>query len=342
GQSRLLAGAQIWVDGFFGFTPQEYRVLVALAERASTVCIALCLDAREGIADYPENALFRPTLDTLGRLKEIAGKHGFASEERRLWEESATYWRGHWPELAHLERFVAAQPVIPLVVEGGPARSALARHDAVRLVRAADRRSEVEAAAREILRLTREKGYRFGEIAVCTPDLVGYADLVEAAFVEHDIPHFVDRRRSVAHHPAVELLRSAVEVAIRNWPTEAVFRYLKTDLVPVSRSDVDKLENLALEHGLKGRRWAQKAKALASADLPFTEALQAFVDRLQAACSVKEACSALFALLEDLQVEQQLATWSRAAADSGDFDRASEHEQLFELLVDLLEQMVAG
>lgn len=332
GQASLIRGAEIWVDGFFGFTPEEYRVLRALVEHAQEVRVTLCLDDREGLFDYPDNALFRPTLDTYVQLQEMAVKHGFAVEEVRLWGPSAQAF------------FFEPSP-------------------AVTLVRAPDRRTEVEALAAEILRLCREQGYRFRDVAVVTRDLEAYHDLVEAVFEGLDIPHFVDRRRSVAHHPVVELVRSALEAIGRNWVTDAVLRYLKTDLVPVSRDEIDRLENLVIEHGIKGRRWVEGAwefhrRALDEASDPgparpaaasdprieeirrrATGALARLDERMARAASVREACEAVFGLLEDLDVPGRLAAWLEASPTGS---RASEHEQVYAGLLDLLDQTVAA
>src|SRR5690606_12794193 len=121
---------------------------------------------------------------------------------------------------------------------------------------AANPRIEVEAAAREILRLCRERGWRFRDMAVIVRHLEPYKDLIEAVFSHYGIPYFIDSRRSLSHHPLIELVRSALEAAAGQ-RTEAVIRCLKTDFFPVTRDEVDRLENYALEHGIDGRGWMQ-------------------------------------------------------------------------------------
>ena len=86
-------------------------------------------------------------------------------------------------------------------------------------------------------------------------DITRYGEMVERVFAEYDIPCFIDYKRPVLHHPLVELLRAAMETVISRWSYAAVFRYLKTDLVPVSREEVDLLENYVLAHGIRGSRW---------------------------------------------------------------------------------------
>ncbi len=368
GQSQLLAGAEVWVDGFFGFTPEEYRVLCAVIERAGRVHVALCLDDREGLLDYPENALFRPTLDTYARLLEIVSKHGFDSNETRLWGHGALTRFAQAPALARVERELASPPKTGGELPGsdrevpaGPQGAG----DAILLVRAPDRRTEIEAVAVEILRLCRDDGYRFREIAVVARDLEAYNDLAEGIFEALAIPVFVDRRRSMAHHPVVELVRSALEAVWRNWPTDAILRYLKSDLTPVARTEVDRLENFVLEHGIKGRRWfegewefrrrpvdtdeaggsgsraAAREESEAAADIEDIRrraiaALARFADRAKAASTVRNHSEAIFALLEDLDVAGTLTGWIERD------DLTSDHEGVFTGLLELLDQTVGA
>jgi ATP-dependent helicase/nuclease subunit B len=147
--------------------------------------------------------------------------------------------------LQHLEREFGTRRPSPF--DGEP--------DGVRLVAAANPRAEVQAAAREILRLVREEGMRFRDIGVIVAGLETYHDLIQPIFRDHGIPFFIDRRRPVGHHPLVELIRSALDVVCDGWSYDSVFRYLKTDLVPVSRHEVDLLENYVLARGIRGKRW---------------------------------------------------------------------------------------
>ncbi|MBM3274027.1 MAG: helicase-exonuclease AddAB subunit AddB, partial [Candidatus Sericytochromatia bacterium] len=77
--ARVCRRAQVWVDGFSGFTPQEYRVLGALLRVADRVTVTLTLDpGRAGAAE----GLFTPTLETRERLVQLALDAGAAVEEK--------------------------------------------------------------------------------------------------------------------------------------------------------------------------------------------------------------------------------------------------------------------
>jgi len=120
-----------------------------------------------------------------------------------------------------------------------------------------------------------------------------YAGLIESVFSDYGIPFFLDHKRTVLHHPLVELIRAALETVAGDWSYDPVFRYLKTDLAPVSREEVDKLENYVLAHGIRGGRWIEdrpwdyRRRLTLEEDIETTEAEKRVLDEInrQSNCS---------------------------------------------------------
>ena len=361
--SGLLQEAEVWVDSFSGFTPQELSVLAAVMKTARQVHVSLCLDPSELSRPkgwHRPTDLFHPTLATYDQVREIAqglplnpplilpgrgqvaprfrgaGELGFL-ESQFFHPESSRAWSDPVPALA----CVAAQ----------------------------NRRQEIEACAREVLRQVQAEGLRYREIAVVVRNFEGYADLIATVFAEHGIPAFLDRRRTVAHHPLVELLRSALEAVIQDWAYAPVFRFLKTDLVPVSRGEVDELENYVLEHGIRGSRWfdgqpwtyvrrytldededraegqAARLQRVNVSKERATAALAALHRRLRPGRqarrpTVRQMTIALYQMLDQLAVADRLKAWGDAASAAGDLELAQEHVQVWDGVLALLDEMV--
>ncbi|HEY8394635.1 MAG TPA: PD-(D/E)XK nuclease family protein [Thermaerobacter sp.] len=391
-------GARIWVDGFSGFTPQELAVLEGLLVVARQVEVTLCLDPAElpplgAGGPLDESSLFHPTLVTWRQLTELAERSGTPVTEPVVLPAASSrpcsrlaFPAAHSPDpesaglappqgtgrgsragMAAPPRF--RNPVLRHIEREFfrfPGRRYPGPAEGVAVVAAPNRRAEVAAAAREILRLVREEGYRFRDVAVIVRDLEAYHDLLVSAFAEHGIPLFVDRRRPVPHHPLVELVRAAVETVAADWPYEPVFRYLKTDLVPVPRGAVDRLENYVLAFGIRGRRWydgspwrwwrrfaleedeepgerqEEEIRAVNRIRDEAVRHLLAFHHRVAAARHrprpVPELSAALYALLEELGVPERIQRWSEEAEAAGDLDRAQEHLQVWNGIVELLDQ----
>jgi ATP-dependent helicase/nuclease subunit B len=257
-------GARVWVDGFAGFTPQELGVLTALLEVAAEVNLALCLDPDDLADPGDEPSTFRPTLKTYHFLADLVSTAGVKRAQPVRLTGSPRF--NSTAALAHLEREYPR--VRPRPFGAGVAPAGETRDFAITLVAAESKRAEVAAAGREMVRLAREKGYRWREMSVVVRYLDDYADLLQSTLADYGVPYFLDRRRPVAYHPLVEFVRSAVETALTGWAAEPVFRLLKTDLLsrspdpnipPLLRSDVDLLENYVLAHGIRGAAWTQES-----------------------------------------------------------------------------------
>ncbi|GAW91169.1 helicase-exonuclease AddAB subunit AddB [Calderihabitans maritimus] len=355
-ESRLIKGATVWVDGFAGFTPQEYHVLGALLRAARQVNVALCIDSRDVDRELEETDLFYSTWETYHKLRKIAEDNGIPVAEPLILDRpgKAPFRFALSPELAHLEREFFRYPTCPFrgKVEG------------IQLVAAADRRAEVEAAARKMISLCRDRGYRWREMAVILRDLEPYRDLIETVFGDYGIPYFIDRKQEVSHHPLVELLRSALEIVTTRWADEPVFRFLKTDLVPLERGEVDHLENYVLAHGIKGEIWLReepwdfnyelaweengtetdyeerKLAAVNAAREKVRHVLEPFYRRLnREKLTVKEICKALWDLLAALKVSERLEEWRLEAEKQGDLVGLQEQVQVWNGVLELLDQM---
>ena len=108
-------------------------------------------------------------------------------------------------------------------------------------------------AAREILRHVRAGG-RYRDCAVIVRALEPYHAALARVFRRYEIPFFMDRRETVAHHPLAELTRFAFRTAWSAGATttgsarsRAVWRR--------ERREIDELENEALAAGWEGNVW---------------------------------------------------------------------------------------
>lgn len=371
-RSPTVQDAEIWVDGFTGFTPQEFAVLKGMLETARRVNVTLCLDSARLVDGLEEDDLFYPPWETMVQINRLAKEIGVPVEEPVILGETplaggktllgdklslgeTTPFRfRHNAALAHLEKFYYRYP----------AEAFTGEVHGLTIAAGANRRAEVEAAAREIIRLCRDEGFRWREVAVIQRDLENYQELIVTVFSDYGIPFFIDRKRPVMHHPLIELIRSVLETALRDWSYEPVFRYLKTDLATVSRGKVDILENYILAHGIRGSRWTDetdwtyrrrytlgedtevsvkeaaelavinKTRRRAAADL------LEFTKRVKGAKTAREFTTALCDLLKDLKVARKLERWSAAAEKAGQLEKAREHVQIWGSVLGLLDEVV--
>ena len=248
--SALPDDAIVFVDGFKGFTQQELQVLKAFIPRARQITIALCTDTpgseweecrpSECRREFP---LFSPVTATINQLRRIAG-------DNRQWEliRLTENRRTHSEALAALERGLYAPS--PVVYEGDASE--------VTVTPCADVYEECAYAVRQIRRLLREEHYRCRDITVAVRNLPDYQGILDEMLHREGIPCYMDTRQDVLCEPLVVYLRSALRLAVGGWRTEEMLRLMKTDLWPLSATDIAEIENYVYTWGIEGNRWEQE------------------------------------------------------------------------------------
>lgn len=347
--SEILHNSEVWIDGFTWFNMQETQVIAKLLQTAASVTVTLCLDGNSN-QQGSATALFHRQWDTRRKLLDLARNMGAEIEEVVLNETK----RFRTPLLGHIEEQLFTSPIIPWTGE----------KQGLKIVEAANRRVEVEGIARDILRLCREEGYRWRDIGILLRDTESYSDVVETVLTDYDIPFFSDRKRQPFHHPLAELLRSCLDVVIDRWSYEPLFRCFKTDFFPLSRDEVDRLENYVLEFGIRGNKWTNgqvwtfvrrfslgEDSELNEIEQEFLQGihdirskasapLMIFEQQIKGSETVQEMTTALYELLAELSVPEKLTQWADRAEAAGDLEQAREHRQLWDNVVQLFEQLV--
>lgn len=367
--SDLLAEAEIWLDGFHGFTPGEMAVIEGLLRRAKRVSVTLCTDQPLGAGQRPDELHpFHPGAETSAKLCELAEAAGVPVEAPVILAPETGPRFADNPVLGFLERHWDNRSAVwrgdPALLNPGHPSCGLSLHAAV------NRRTEAEAAARDMLRRVREDGWRWRDLAVFVRRMEDYADVLSAVLDDYGIPFYLDGKKSVAHHPLAEMIRSALECVTGGWKSEAVFRCAKTDLLGtparrLSRDEIDRLENYALAAGIDGWKWHRDEmwRPLSRGDLEEDEApgggedepapfpllalrdallapLNALDKRLKKAASVREMCEALYQFLMDTGAADWLEARSLSDAAEGQPGRAAIHRPLWDAVMDLLDQLV--
>lgn len=366
GDSKLLRGATVFIDGFYDYTESERRMICGLAKSCRGVDITVLADPAADVfrnADLlpDENSLFHRNEDAYRGLMIALRKVGAKFEKNvRL----TTVHRFKAPDLSTIESGVFASAKQSTAAHATPLLD-LGR-TTVTFVEADDRAAEVDAAARHVLNLLRD-GHRMRDVAVLVRDLDAYQELLDASFREHRIAFFLDRRRAAAHHPLLRLVRGALTVATDGWPTSAILSLVKTGLAGLSLADADDLENYALDHRIRASDWpsaepwtfarrltrdadddratadADRAEAMDILRRKVVHALEPFVRLCTEAApvrSVRVYAAGLFDVLTRCGAATTVAQWVADSARQERFEQAAEHAQVWSEFVELLDEIV--
>ncbi len=348
--ANLYTGAEIWIDSFASFTPQEYKVIAKLLQQAKRVTVSLCADRLDGAGLSEGTDVFSAVKGAYRKLRAIANELGVEVEPAVVLAKEPLFRFKASPELAYLERNFNAYPY----------KSYEDQTQDISLFCSVNVFSEIEAAARDIVRLCRDRGLRYRDIAVVVRNLAGYERLIEVIFAEYEITCFIDRKIEITNHPLVRLILSMLDIFSENWSYEAVFRYLKTGLTGVERESIDRLENYVLACGIRGVRWTNEQAWDMSPGLIPDESgepdpaleeinevryevsgpLLEFRQKTKGRKKASEICGALYDFLCSMGVPERIEASIDRFRKDGQLSLASEYSQVWNIVMEVFDQTV--
>ena len=347
--SASVKSAEIFIDGFIFFDPQQRKILREIIRYAKNVYVALPIDAdyysRENVKD---TGIFNRAFKTFHTVKKLAEDSNVAFNVTKL----ETPRRFKSAELDFIEQNFFTR-----------SHKTLDAAENFKIVEAVNKRVEVEAVARDILKIHRERKIPFRDIGIIFRD-ESYNALIKPLFEIHNIPFFLDGKRDATHHPLAELIRSALEV-LRTWRAEPIFRCLRTGFFDVDFESVDLLENYVLEFGLRGKNiWMREEnwnwyrhdledltpsdselERLAKVDEIRRRAvaplknLAADFDAVKKSGTTLELVKILFNFIESLNIHDKLLDMSELEENRGNLALSREHLKIWDDVVTLLEQI---
>ena len=339
--SEKMKSSVLLLDGYTGFTPIQMRVVGELLSVCEKVMVTVTMDAAENLAmrgkPYQLFYMSRQMIHGLSELtRDIEDPVLLNNVKRSRFAQT--------PALNFLEKniFRYRKNVYKQ------------KQDQICMFSAVSPLEEMKETARRIARLVREKGCRYGEIAVITGNLEEYGSLAGQVFREAGIPYFIDEKHTVLMNPFVEYFRAALEMAVQDFSYESVFRYLRCGMSCVTGEEADLLENYVLALGIRGfRRWDEKwVRIYRGMPAESIQELNEIRERLAEETrelalnfkggrkTVREYCTILYEFAVKSKVQQKLKAREKKFHDQGDKAMEKEYAQIYGIVMELLDSMV--
>jgi ATP-dependent helicase/nuclease subunit B len=302
--------AALWLDGFAEMTPQEMALLAAVVPLCEHATLAFCLET-EPTPEASWLSIWSAIGKTFQRCRaQIANLPSCEVKTEILRREPGKNRFKDDSALAELEQNWSLRIQNPQSAIRNP-------QSAISIAACANPEAEATFAAREILKFVRLKnaGNRFRDCAVLVRQLEGYHQPLARVFRRYGIPFFLDRRESVAHHPLAELTRNALRTVAFDWRADDWFAALKSGFSPVAETEIDRLENAALESGWRGKKWREPlpeeyCERLRKIIFPPFDNFRAALESHNFKPTGAQLAEILRELGNDLKVEPTLERWS--------------------------------
>ena len=338
---HLYNDAEIWVDEFTTFTPQQLEVLKVLAKQCKNVNITLCSDGEIKFTEG-ETDIFDVIKNTENRILKMMQENNISYKEPVNLNKKNIYRFRESKELGHIEKYFFNYPFKIYKSECKD----------IRLYKANNNYSEIEWVAQDILKLVRDKGYRYKDIAVVCREIDSYDKITSVIFNEYNIPYFLDKKREILSNPLVVLIISALEILVTNWSYESVFKYVKSGLITLETNFIDKLENYILANGIKGYKWTRDLliygdEELTQEEIEIFEYMEEIrrpiinlYNKIKDNVSIRKYCTALYEFLLEIKAFETMDKLLNDFDNKGMQDKVKEYTQVPSIVIDMLDQAV--
>lgn len=341
-KSDYLEDSIVWIDGFYGFTAVQMKIIEEIMHKVSQVIITLPIDRHYTMNEYiyPNN----PFYDSIKNYQSLMAR----CEQGNIPYETMVMKADNKDEdaLAYLSENYLKPYVKPFENE----------QDAIRIMSFPSKDEEVTQLACEIVRLIRDEDYRYHDIAVLVGDMGQYKSSLVSTFKEYDIPVFMDDKKSIHTNGLVAIIDAALEVITTGWTYKSIMSFLRFNRLDLTTDEIDTLENYLLEHGIQGKKkwdatWERESKSIA------LEVIQAIKEKVQVPLlgldealksaqdgsgkiKIREASIAVYNFLESIHAyettQQHIAYYKQV----GELSLELENTQIWGQVVDTLERLV--
>ncbi len=191
---------------------------------------------------------------------------------------------------------------------------------------------ECEFAALHCLRLVRQTGCRYGDIAIAVRGFDDYRALLEDSFEKYRIPLFTARKSPINAMPLPSLISFAYDIVLGGWKSSDIISFIGTGLTPFSGEEADAFTKaLSLRRIREGEKPEylkrfERASARGKTGADHAVALTELLREMEVASRLEEKSTdnAQYAQLWDLTVtalEQIHSVLGNVAMEAGEFSR---------------------
>ena len=237
--STMFDNSDIYIDEFSGFTKQEYQVIAKLLKKARKVRLAICLDE---LNEKNKTDIFYFNKSAVEELIDIATECGVEVEKPIYLNKQ---YKLKNPEIKHLEQNLYAPTYAKYAGEVKNIKTILTLNPY----------EEIEYVAKNIIKLVRDEGYKYSDIAIIARNIDEVQSKVKAILGNNGIPVFIDNKEDLARSQFIKYILALLEILAKNWSQEAVISYIKSGFLKIDEDDIYKLENYVIKWGIQGSKW---------------------------------------------------------------------------------------
>ena len=333
-------GKTVIIDGYSEFSFGELKIIEQILIQAEQVYITLCIDKPESTDSLSPFAI---VAKTYRRLRLLAGNNGVPVGSTLHTERQNNYP----DDLAFLQKGI--------FLPDGEKYGSVPEN--VRLSVSNTMHTECDRVAAEIKSLIRKGEYRCRDIAVVFRSEGAYEKALRLSMKKYGVPLFEDKRQPICNQPLVCFVSALLGICSEGYSSDGIFRYLKTGLTPMEEKEISELENYTYIWDIDGNKWISpftgnpdgfgiemneaREKRLENINA-LRESAVAPIVSFRAQCegaSGREIAGNIYFFLTENGIDEQLKKYALSLEEKGFTDLALEQEQIWDFLMESLNEL---
>lgn len=253
-ESSLLREADIYFDGFTGFTPLQYKVIKALSQVCSDIYFSVAADSI--VESKATSKLFEMSVRTISHIRREAEKSGIPVEEKHF-DRVMRY--GERKDLAFLEKNI-------LRYSRGKIFAEVPENISISVLK--DPYGEIDFCIEQIKNIMlKEKlegnTLHFRDFAIVTGDIETYGTIAKYRMARRGIKVFVDTKADITDNMFIDAVESLMNIIRYDFEYSAVMGFLRNGIISSYLGDdmkesTDLLDNFLMASGIRGHKSFEK------------------------------------------------------------------------------------
>lgn len=353
GDSKIVAGSVIVLDGFTGFTPVQYALIQRLLELTNRVIVSITIDIDANPYSIEgEQELFYLSKKTIKDIQLLAQEVNVSFEKDVILKNNFRYQDNAL--LMHLEKNIFRYPITKYDSNA----------EQIEIIESVNPNKEVDDCFLKIKELVMLNKWEYRDISIICADLKNYHDEFIRAAKVYDVPIYLDENKKITLNPFVEYIRSALLIIRDNFSYDAIMHFLRTGLSGLMIEDVDFLDDYLLKRSIRGKKkWKDDFtlppySAISNGNSEYVEDIAN--ENIAALRKLNNCRKHIMHLLEPLinsgnktsdrvralydfivlgDIEKKLLDYSDKFQAEGMEELSMEYRQIYSLVIDLLDQI---
>lgn len=340
---RLFNNTDIFFESYKVFTPQELKVIESLLRSGASLTVSLPAESRA----TNKLSLFSVSGECVRSLLGMASRCDLKPDIEIL-DKSVRFVS---PEISRLQENFFRDSKTSCDEEPTD----------ILLYKATDPYDEAEYVASKISEYVYDKEYSYGDIMIIARDMEMYASVLEPVMDRYGIPLFYHKKTPLKRKSVVLFIRSLFDILINGISRDSVLNLLKTGLTEISVEDISLFENYTLQWGINYDRLKKDftLSVRGFSEGPDSDEDKAQLERINVTrrkiCDiinffeneisvrgnlVKGISTALYNTFMFVELPKRLEFLENEYRQYGEDELASEQKQVYELVIDSLDEFV--